>query len=69
MSLIPNTTQPSMMTERQFKRRQQQQIKKIEKKFGKSLPMPSEEDMAQYIANKTNTTFEWETKQDESQTS
>ena len=68
MSLIPNTAQASMMTERQFRRRQQQQIKKIEKKFGKHLPLPSEDDMAQYIANKTNTTFEWESQQEEKPT-
>jgi hypothetical protein len=67
MSLIPNTRQASYMTQRQIKRSQQQQIKKIEKKFGKNLPMPTEDDMAEYIKQKTQQT-EWQTKQEEKQT-
>ena len=68
MSLIPNTAQATYMTERQIKRKHKHQINKLEKKYGKSLPMPTEDDIGQYIANKTQTEFQWQTSQEESQT-
>ena len=54
MGYIPGKAQTAMLSERQFRRRQEQQIKKIEKKYGKHLPIPTEEDMQNYIDEKTH---------------
>ena len=54
MSFIPNTNRPQYQSQRQRRRYQEQQMKKIEKKFGKHLPLPTEEDTMEYIKTKTN---------------
>ena len=45
------------LTNRQHRRQQEQAIKKLEKKFGKNLELPTEEDIKQYIEEKTGNKF------------
>jgi len=64
---IPNQKPQGYLTNRQYTRHKEQIMKKIEKKYGKDLPIPTEEDMAQYINEKTQQT-EWQINQEEKQT-
>jgi hypothetical protein len=68
MNYIPNNKPATYQTQRQIRRYQAQMMKKIEKKYGKHLPMPTEDEIGQYIADKTQSTFEWQTEKETSQT-
>ena len=56
-----------MMTERQFKRKQERVMKNVENKLGEQITLPTEEEIALYIKQKTG--IEWQNlKQEEKQT-
>jgi len=64
MSFIPNKNQGQYMTERQIKRKQLHLMKKLEKKYGPNLPIPTEEQVQEYI----NQATQWVNQQEEKQT-
>ena len=64
MGYIPNTQQPTYQTERQRRRSQEQRVKKIVKKYGEILDLPTEEDMQNYINEMTKQQQLWQ-KQEE----
>lgn len=60
MSLyIPNKRQGSFLSQRQMKRKQNHQINKIEKKFGKHINLPTDEEIKQYIESQPKKIPEW----------
>lgn len=61
---IPNQNKQSYQSQRTIRRSQNHQMNKIIKKYGPMLPIPSEEDIEQYIKQKSQ---EWQ-KQEEKQT-
>ncbi len=60
---IPNKGGRIMMTERQFKRKQERVMKNVENKLGEQITLPTEEEIALYIKQKTG--IEWQNLQQE----
>ena len=52
-----------MMTERQFKRKQERVMKNVENKLGEQITLPTEEEIALYIKQKTG--IKWQNLQQE----